>query len=249
LRSVERDNDILLSIIVPVFNEERVLRETIDELHAYFRENGAGLELIIVDDNSADRSLDIIKEGFCKNSFAKILVNGTREKKAVSIKNGVKEARGRYVIFMDADLSVPLKEISKVLGCIKNGADIIIGIRDEGNKDMVVRRPIHRKIISRIYNAVCGVLFFNGKIKDVGCGFKAFKTEIARELFSSLYIKTWVFDAEILSRALKSNYEVTQIFVNWTYKGHSKINIYRDLLVAFFELVRLKLFFMSGQED
>lgn len=242
--------DVYLSVVIPVFNEAKVLAQTISDLNEYLTIHGSLLEVIVVNDNSTDSSLEIIKSKLCKNQNVRVVTNGARQGKALTVRDGIAIAKGEYVLFMDADLSVPLKEIDKILGCIKDGHnDVVIGVRDSRDCATLVVRPLYRKIISRIYNTLCNLLFFKYKILDVGCGFKAFKREIALDLFSNLYIKSWVFDVEILFKALKSNYKIKEVFVNWTFKGRSSLNMYKDLIVAFCELLRLKIFLMKYKRD
>ncbi|MDD5195977.1 MAG: glycosyltransferase [Candidatus Omnitrophica bacterium] len=239
---------IILSIIIPVFNEEKVLGVTLNELNKFLSEHNSCIELIVVNDASQDMSLDLIRGGLSGYQCVKIINNDLRQGKALSICEGLKIAQGEYIIFMDSDLSVPIKEISKVFERIKKGSDIIIGVRDEKDKDTVIERPLYRKAISKIYNALCNVLFFKNKVMDVGCGFKAFRREIAQELLSDLYIRSWIFDIEVLSRAFKNNYKVEQVSVSWIYKGCSHLNIYKDLFLSFLELFKLKFFLLSNKK-
>jgi len=239
------NQDIFLSIVIPVFNEEKILNQAIREMESLSFKYGTFLEFIIVNDNSIDKSLEIIQDKLADNKYVRIISNETRKGKASCVSNGIMAAQGKYIIFMDADLSVPLKEVDKFLKYMKGGIDIIIGIRDESNRSTVVIRPFYRKMISWLYNGICNLLFFKQEISDIGCGFKAFKREAAQDLFSNLYIKSWVFDTEILSKALRNNYKIVQLPVDWVFRGHSSLNIYKDLTTAFFELLKLKLFFMS----
>jgi len=232
---------IALSIIVPIFNEERILAKTIAEFNNYFLNSRDNIELIVINDGSTDGSLELIKNGLQGNYCLKIINNTTRRGKALSVRDGIMAAEGRYILFMDADLAVPLKEISKILKYTENDIDIIMGIRDEMDKDTVIVRPLHRKIVTKIYNKICNILFFKNKIIDVGCGFKMFKKEIAKDLFLNLYIKSWVFDVELVTKAMNNDYKIMQVPVNWVYNGHTHVNIYKDLIFASCELIRLKL--------
>jgi dolichyl-phosphate beta-glucosyltransferase len=233
----------ILSIIIPVFNEEKVIDQTLRELEKYFIINeGMRLELIIVNDNSTDKSLKTIKDKFSNRQNIKIINNKIRKGKALCVHDGIMEAKGTYVMFMDADLAVPLHTIDKFLKYMNNGTDVVIGIRDTRGRETIVVRPFYRTIISKIYNMFCRALFFKRRIIDVGCGFKAFKKAVAHDLFSDLYIKSWIFDVEILSKAIEKRYKIAQVPVDWIFKGKSHLNVYKDLIVAGCELIRLKLY-------
>jgi dolichyl-phosphate beta-glucosyltransferase len=236
------ENSVSLSIVVPIFNEEQILNDSIKELQECFIQNKGLLELIIVNDRSTDNSLEIVKNRFYTNQNIKIIDNKIRKGKAISVRDGIMMAEGEYIIFIDADLSVPVKEIKKILTHARSDTDVIIGVRDENNKTTVIIKPLYRKAISKIYNCLCNILFFKNKIIDIGCGFKAFKREVARDLFSNLYIKSWVFDVEILSKAIEKKYKIVQVPVDWAFKGKSHLNIYKDLVVAFCELLKFKIY-------
>jgi len=243
----DEQKNIFLSIVIPVFNDEWILSETVGELNEYLIKNRNSIEIIFVNDNSIDTSLEIIKNKFCKNQYEHITIinNKARKGKALCVRDGIMAAKGKYILFMDADLSVPIKEINKILQYIEDDADIIIGVRNEKDKSTIIVRPLYRKLISKIYNIISNLLFFRNKIIDVGCGFKTFKKEIVPFLFSNLYIKSWIFDTEVLFKAFKNNYKIKQISVDWIFKGYSHLNIYKDLPVAFYDLLKLKLFMIK----
>ena len=239
-----------LSIVIPIFNEERILSKTVEELTEYLINNSNPIEVIFINDNSTDASLEMLKNKLCsiQDKQIKIVNNTVRKGKALSVKDGIMLANGEYVIFMDADLSVPLKAMDKVVQYIdENNADIIIGSRNTEDKTTVIIRPYYRKLISKVYNKVCNILFFKNKIADVGCGFKVFRREVAKSLFLNLYIKSWIFDVEVIAGALKKNYKIKQMPVDWIFKGHSHLNIYRDLIVACCELFKLKLHILKNR--
>jgi len=247
--TMNRVSTLYLSIIIPVFNEKEILNQTIGDIDKYFIGKEDFLEFIIVNDNSTDASMEIIRNKFTGRDHVRVIDNKTRQGKALSIRDGVMIAEGKYVIFMDADLSTPLKEIDRFFKYMKKGHDIIIGVRNERNKTTTVKRPISRRIVSRIYTALCNILFFKGSIADVGCGFKVFKKKIAQSLFLDLYIKSWVFDVEILSKALRNNYKIKEVPVEWIFKGPSSLNILKDSVAAFFALLRFKLFLIKNRRE
>jgi len=243
------DSSQLYSIVVPVYNEADVISSSVEAIELYLDGLNLNYEIILVDDGSGDDTAGVIRRRLSQDGKIRFLQNPRNEGKGVAVKLGVFGCCGDYIMFMDADLSVPLGEISKILKCVKAGADIVIGVRDGNSKLTSVKRPVYRRMISFLYNAFCNQLFFKGKIIDIGCGFKLFKRDVALDLFSNMYIKSWVFDVEIISRAMSDNYKIEQVAVNWVFKGRSKLNIFKDLIVATFGLLRLKLFLMRSQKD
>jgi dolichyl-phosphate beta-glucosyltransferase len=239
----------LYSLVMPVYNEQAVIGASVEAVKLYLDGLELSYELILVDDGSTDDTVQVISRYLNQIDKIRLLRNLRNEGKGSAVKLGIFAARGDYVMFMDADLSVPIKELSKIFKHIDESTDIVIGVRDAGSQGTVIKRPFYRKVISFLYNLFCNGLFFKGKMTDIGCGFKLFKKDIALNLFSNLYIKSWVFDVEILFKAISNNYKIRQVPVDWAFKGRSKVNVFKDLVMAVGELLRLKLFLWHTQKD
>src|SRR5438445_10617606 len=127
-------------------------------------------------------------------------------------------ARGRIVLFSDADLSSPIEEAPKLLKALEEGADVAIGSRWLRTETQIQRQPLHRQIFGRIFNLLMR-LILGLQYKDTQCGFKAFNRAAAQAIFPLQRIERWGFDPEILFLARKLGFKVKEVPVLWGHSG------------------------------
>lgn len=236
-------NLVLYSIVIPVYNEENTIAFSLRQIENYSNKIMIKYEITLVDDGSVDKTKEKIKYAIDSNQKIKLLENSSNKGKGSAVKKGVLNSRGDYIIFMDADLSTPVEEMSKIIDAASSDrAAIFIGVRDEKREGTKVTRPYIRRLISRIYNFTVNLLF-DLRIQDVGCGFKCFPAKIAQEIFQRQYIKGWVFDIEALIRARRMGFKIKEIPVSWENHLPTHVNIIPDALYCFCDL--MKLFFLN----
>jgi len=227
-----------LSIIIPAYNEENRIGNSLKLILRYLSKQDYNFEIIVVDDGSSDRTIEKVKE-IDSSGKIKILKNEINKGKGYSIKKGMLEAMGEYQLFSDADLSTPIEELEKFWKYLNEGYDIVIGSRALKDSILEVRQPFYREFMGRAFNFI--VRFILGfKIKDTQCGFKIFKKEVAKHIFSIQKIKGWSFDVEILYIASKLDYKIKEVPVRWINSPSSKVNPLKDALRMFFDVSRLK---------
>jgi dolichyl-phosphate beta-glucosyltransferase len=185
---------------------------------------GLDYEVIVVDDGSTDGTAGLAKtSGLSRVGRLTVLSNGKNMGKGFSVKRGVEKARGEYVLFSDADLSTPISEIEKLLAGLKGGADVAIGSRSAVDSQVVVRQPIFRQTMGKVFNFL--VRFILGeRISDTQCGFKAFRAHAAKSLFSEMSVAGFAFDAELLFLARKRGLKVIEAGVVWKNSPISKVS-------------------------
>ncbi len=209
-----------LSVIIPCYNEEENLkRGVLDEVESYLSQQPYQSEIIISDDGSNDRSVKFLRNYVEKHPLFKLLEN-KHAGKPFTVKAGVEKAKGEIVLFIDMDQSVPLEEIKKLLPFFKEGYEVVIGSRGIERKNA----PWYRKVIARVFRRVRG-FFLLPEITDTQCGFKAFSSRAARDIFPRLLIfkegkeiKGWrvsAFDVELLFIAQKRDYKIAEVVVKW----------------------------------
>src|SRR5271165_2094455 len=110
-----------LSIIIPAFNEESRLPETLAKIAAWIRDFGRETEVLLVDDGSTDRTAAVAEKMRGQLSTLRIISNGVNRGKGFSVRHGMLEARGRLALFTDADLSAPIDEAGKLLDAVDGG--------------------------------------------------------------------------------------------------------------------------------
>jgi len=244
-----------LSVIIPCYNEEKNLkRGVLDEVEAYLKKQSFESEVIIVDDGSSDNSRGFVKKYLPNHPRFKLLEN-KHVGKPLTIRFGVKKANGGIILFTDMDQSTPINEFDKFLPFFKKGFKVVIGSRGQKRTGYSLIRIIGANVFRLIRQ---GLLLKN--IIDTQCGFKAFKSEVAKDLFSRLLIfkevkktKGWkvgAFDVELLFIAQKRGYQIAEAVVNWEDKDLSKKKKYfKESKEMLTEILRVKLNDLRGKYD
>ncbi|MFH0875144.1 MAG: dolichyl-phosphate beta-glucosyltransferase [archaeon] len=222
------------SIIVPMYNEEKRFNSFIPKLSNFLSKNLKDYELIFVNDGSKDRTLEILKRLECKNKV--IVTYQVNHGKGYAVKKGILSAKGDYILFIDADGSIPTQEIPRMFEKLKN-YDVVIGDREQARS--VVKRSFTRKITSFLFNNYSRLLFDTNVIDHL-CGFKGFRRKVALSLFKNLKSNRWIFDVEILCKIKKEGYSLYRLPINWIHKGDSKMK-FLDPLKIFFDLINLRM--------
>ena len=154
---------------------------------------------------------------------------------------GMLNSVGTYVLFMDADGATPLSEIPKLIAKIEEGYSVAIGSRVIQNPgETTVKTSLHRKIIGRTFAALVNIFAVSG-IADTQCGFKMFKKDIKKELFSRQKINGFAFDVELLYLANKLSYPVAEVPVNWVNQKGSKVNLITDSIKMLKDILKIRL--------
>jgi dolichyl-phosphate beta-glucosyltransferase len=227
---------LLLSVIIPAFNEEHRLSNTLKKMAAFTEAQSYSSEIIVVNNASTDCTASIISSFVSTYPFIRSLYEPCRGKGA-AIRKGILAARGEYLLTYDADMAVPIEEVNKILPQINN-SDIVIGSREIPGS-MRYGEPVYRHFMGRIFNIIVQCLILPG-IHDTQCGFKSFRRDVAFDLFSASKLNGWGFDAEILYIALLRGYRVAEIPVSWHYGKNSKINPIRDSWNMLRDVVKIR---------
>lgn len=232
--------ECFLSIVIPAYNEEKRILPTLDKICTYLSKQDFSYEVIVVDDGSADNTLHVVKNFACSDNHVVILANDLNNGKGYSVRKGMLSARGKYVFFTDADLSTPIEEIEKCLPYLTNGYDVVIGSRSIPGSNITVRQPWYREKMGKIFNFMVDLVLLKG-ITDTQCGFKGFKKEVVKTVFSMCSIDGFSFDVEALYLSRKLNFKIKEVPVRWENSALSKVNPVRHSLQMFNDLIRIKI--------
>lgn len=195
-------------------------------------------EVIVVDDGSRDRTAEVVEVFRAAHPQVMLICNDHRGK-GYAVRTGMLCARGHIVLFSDADLSTPIEEIAQLLPWFERGFGIVIGSR-EGAGAKRIREPFYRHWMGRVFNFVVRLLTVRG-INDTQCGFKAFREDVARDVFTQMKLygenarrvtgsMVTGFDVEVLFIGRKSGYKIKEVPVEWRYGNESKVNPMKDSL-------------------
>ncbi len=248
---------ILLSVIIPCYNEESNLkRGVLKSVYNYLKDKNFSWEVIISDDGSSDQSLDLINKEVSKYKNFKVLEN-PHGGKPYALFYGIKKSKGNYILFTDMDQSTPITELEKLIPYIENGYDAIIGSRGLKRKNF----PLYRKLGSFVF-ASFRKLFLLPNIDDTQCGFKLFKKSVLLETFPSLEffkktkeVKGWTvtsYDVELLHLINKIGGKIREVKVLWkdedisTSKGSALKRYLKESVDMFKQVLRVKINDLKG---
>jgi dolichyl-phosphate beta-glucosyltransferase len=239
-----------LSLVVPAYNEERRLPRALDAIEEFFKARGLTAELVLVDDGSSDDTPNLIAQTVTR--LAPLVQVSPRRHavnrgKGAAVRTGCLVARGRYVIFTDADLAVPLVEADRLLEALRAGCEVAIGTRVQPDgKDMRASQPPMRRWGGKGFTWIRRRIAVPDII-DTQCPMKGFTHEAAQRVFREQKLRGWAFDAELLFLARRARYRICQMPVVWQHVEGSKLRPSAKLVVlAFWDLVRLRLVHLGG---
>ncbi len=238
----------IYSVVVPAYNEGARLGATLEKVLAYVHAQGWDAEVIVVNDGSRDNTSDIVREHAAANPALRLVENPGNRGKGFSVRMGMLSARGRIVLFSDADLSSPIEEAPKLLQALEAGADIAIGSRWLRAETQTQRQPLYRQLFGRIFNLLLR-LTLGLQFADTQCGFKAFKRPAVQAIFPLQKIERWGFDPEILFLARKFGFKVQEVPVAWGHSGGTRINPLIDGSRMFLEMLHIRWNDLTGKYD
>ncbi|MCB0335694.1 MAG: glycosyltransferase family 2 protein [Bdellovibrionales bacterium] len=228
--------DIFLSVIIPAFNEEWRLPPTLIDTIDYLDEQPWSYEIVVVDDGSSDNTVGIVKKFEKIRSQVTLLRLPKNYGKGHAVKTGVLNARGRFVVFSDADGSTPIREVDRLLEALDEDTQIAIGSRALQSEETKVKSKWYRKLPGRIFN-FCVNTYLLPDFKDTQCGFKLFGAKHAQFLFSKQTADGFSFDLEILFLCNRIGARVKEVPVNWVHVPGSKVNMLKDAILMLRDMV------------
>ena len=209
-----------VTAIIPVFNDrpslEVALKASIVTLSGITRE----FEILVAEDGSTDGSSDVVRQYAAQDSRVRLLHHDERQGRGRALNRAIREARGTIVCYYDVDLATDMRHLSALIAAVRDGSDIATGSRLLPSSDIVRRGD--REIASRSYNFLVRV-FLSSRIYDHQCGFKAFNRERILPLLLTIRSNHWFWDTEILVRAQRAGYQVTEIPVRWREIGRAHV--------------------------
>ncbi len=228
-----------MSVVIPAYNEEKRIQKTISEIYGYFKNRKVSFEVIVVDDGSIDSTREIVSSMMNELPNLKLFVHSENKGKGGAVQTGVLSATGNMILISDADLSTPVSEIEKMEHFIFEGYDIVIGSRKLKDSVIPVPQPWYRKLSGWMF------LFFVRQIlklpfSDTQCGFKLFKSGVAKEIFSNLRHKGFIFDVEVLFTAMQLKYRIKEVGVIWINSPYSTVRFFRDSIRMFIDLIKIR---------
>lgn len=229
--------ELKYSIIIPAYNEEKRLPDTLKKINKFLEKKDYNYEIIIVDDCSSDKTIKKVKKLNISNLY--ILKNKKNKWKWYSVKRWILEAKWKYILFTDADNSTPIEELDN-LWKYKDKYDIVIGSRYCKNAKIKQKQTKLRQKIWKIWNLIIRY-FLIDDIKDTQCGFKLFNHNVAKKIFPLQKINGFWFDMEIILAANSMGYTIKEVPVSWYNSEFSRVRPIRDSFKTLLELIFIKI--------
>ena len=230
---------MLLSVVIPVYNEAPCLEANLEAVEAFLRPRfGERHEIVCVDDGSRDGSGKVLA-ALDGRLPLRVLTHPENRGKGAAVRTGMAAARGETVFFFDADLSTPLVEMERFWELLRGGAHVVIGTRKSAGAKIKRFQPPHRVVMGLGYTYLVN-LVMGLRISDYTCGFKAFSRKAVDAIVPRLTVDGWSFDVEILYLARRLGFEVREVPVTWENRPGSKVRLVRDTMRSFRELLQIR---------
>ena len=229
-----------ISVIIPAYNEEKRIAFTLEKSIEFLQQRPWQYELIPVDDGSQDATVAHIAEVACDYPQVRCVLNGRNRGKGYSIRHGLGEAKGQFIGFMDADYKTDITALDHAMELLGNGVCGVIGDRTLGESEIARERKRYREMGSIVFRRGLRMLMGLRGYDDTQCGFKFFRAEVMRDLFTRQKVEGYMFDVEILLLANKLGYPIERIPVKWTFDPDSRFNPVTGMMRNLSELARIR---------
>ena len=232
-----------ISVVVPAYNEARRVVPTLVSIAATMCEVTTDFEIVLSDDGSTDDTPQLVRNLGLRNVI--VLDPGVNRGKGAAVRAGVHASNGELILFSDADMSTPMREIVELRRRIEQGADVAIGSRAaEGAVEQ--SKSTLRRLFSwgwrRITRIGLGL-----DVADTQCGFKLFRRDAAMALFGAGRVDGFSFDAELLFLAARFDLKVAEVPVEWFDAPGSKVRPGRVAVGFLVDLVKIRLDQLLGR--
>jgi dolichyl-phosphate beta-glucosyltransferase len=243
------NNSIDVSFVIPVYNDEQRIKTCLKKTINYLEDASLTPEIVIVcdgcDDSTPERADARLRDTFIESTVIRYDDN---RGKGRAVKEGMLEAKGKYRLFMDVDLSTPLHTLEDYKPHFQDGAPIVIGSRYRADSNIVNSQPWYRRIFGRgftyLANQALGLT-----VNDYTCGFKAFRHDVARNIFSRTRIEGYAFDAEVMFLADQLNLSVREVPVDWRHHRGTTVSVPRAIVNATRDLLAIRKHYATGGYD
>lgn len=244
------ENEIYLSVIIPAYNEENRLFDTLKEIDSYLRRQDYNYEIIVVNDGSKDKTCQVVEnlKDEAKIANLRLIDNKENHGKGYVIRQGMLEASGQYRLFIDADNSTSIDQIEKMWPFFKQNYQVVIGSRDVKGSIINPDQSLLRRLIGKAGNLVIQTVGGLFGIQDTQCGFKCFTKEVVENVFPKTMINRWGFDVEVLAIAKKLGYKIKEIPVIWKNDLRSTVNL-SGIIKTLFEVFQIRWNFITKKYD
>ncbi len=235
-----------ISVIIPAYNEEQTIQRNLTKIHNFLKDRFGVFEIIVVNDGSFDGTSKELKK-IQENLHLRIIDNKTNQGKGKVVKQGILESSCELVMFLDADLGIPIEELPKFVLEFDNGYDIVIASRFVPGLRIV--RPVvwYRRIMEKVFQILRMTIINDWNVRDTQCGFKVFRRKAAMDIFSRVTVERFAFDAEVIFIANKLKYKIRELPISLQNPPESHVRLVRDPINMILDLVKIRVNYWKGK--
>jgi dolichyl-phosphate beta-glucosyltransferase len=215
-----------ISVVVPAFNEEGAIVQTVSALRAWLEVDGRPWEIVVVDNASEDATVERLVP-LLDGDRVQVLRNDRNRGKGYSVRRGMLATAGELRLHCDADCAPSLVSLPRMLELLGE-ADVVTGSRLAEGAEVGRRQPLRRRIMGRSFVGLCR-LVLREPTTDLFCGFKLWRAAAAEDVFSQASLDGWVFDAEALALARALGYRIVETGIAWNDREGSRLSMTRVL--------------------
>jgi predicted glycoside hydrolase/deacetylase ChbG (UPF0249 family) len=234
-----------LSVVIPCYNQGALLEKNVWHIKEHLLSQGATFEIIVVNDGSTDTTPRVAKD-LQDKGLVRLFTHEQNLGKGNAVKTGVMAALYPRVLFLDADLAIPIEETEKFLEVLEAGKDIVIASRFVPGHHITGKVFWYRKLLERVYWLLRLCIIGLPHIKDTQCGYKLFRRTAARQIFPLVTCRRFSFDTELLYIASLQKFSVAELPVTLQNPTRTSIRIVRDSLQMFFDLLKMRVLSARG---
>jgi dolichyl-phosphate beta-glucosyltransferase len=232
-----------LSIVIPAYNEQTKIRDDIRDAADFIRDQGLAGEILVADDGSSDDTREQARGTAIPGPASLHVIPCSEHKgKGYAVRAGVAASSGQIVLCVDCGRCVPYATALPAMGWIRDKTcQVAVGSRRHAASRIIQGQPWHRRVSSRSLHRVLLLTFPELRdLPDTQCGFKVYSGPVCRELFAESIIDGFLFDVEILVRAMRKGYTVRQFPIEWTCDPDSRLSTGRALLPVLKDIARIR---------
>jgi dolichyl-phosphate beta-glucosyltransferase len=237
---------IYLSVIIPAYNEEKRIPNTLRDIYKYLSSQDYSFEILVVSDGSTDKTVEVVeKMALEEMEELRVLDFKNNYGKGYGVKVGMLESKGKYRLFTDADNSTSIDQAEKMFPWFEKGYDVVVGSRDIKGAVLDPPQPFTRRFVGSVFRFLTHLICGTWEVQDSQCGFKALTEKAAEDIFPKCTINKFAFDPEILVLAKKMGYKVKEIPIHWKNDLDSKVKL-KSVFKMFCDLLRIRWNIIKG---
>lgn len=227
-----------LSVIIPAYNEEKRIAKTLESIYNFLKIQTYDYEILVVNDGSKDKTVEVVSQLLGQIANLKLIDNKENHGKGWVVRQGMLSAQGEVRLFMDADNSTAVDQVTKFLPFFEQGYDVVVGSRNIKGATVATKQPWIREFLGWAFRFLVHMIVPLG-VLDSQAGFKAFSRKSAEAVFAKQTIFRWAFDVEILSIAKKLGFRIKEVPIAWNNEAESHVKL-GGMIRMFFEVLTVR---------